>query len=175
MSILQRTPQNTNLLQPTKYLLTFSRIPETQYFLQSVNIPGVSAGQTLINTPVHDYYAASNKMEFSNLSINFLLDEDLKSWQNIFYWMNSIGSPKSLEERKALQEIQTGTYGKKAYYSDAILTILSNLNNPIIRIHFHNLFPVSLSDIQFDTKLSADDIMTGDATFVYSYFEFEEI
>ena len=59
----------------------------------------------------------------------------------------------------------------KPWYSDATLTILSNLNNPIRRINFTNIFPVSLTDLQFDTKMSADDIITADAAFVYDQFE----
>ncbi len=59
----------------------------------------------------------------------------------------------------------------KQQYSDATLTILSSLNNPIARVEFTNMFPVSLSDIFFDTKQSADDIITADATFVYDQFK----
>jgi hypothetical protein len=46
------------------------------------------------------------------------------------------------------------------------------LNNPVIRVQFTNVFPVSLSDINFDTRMSADDIITADATFVYDTFKF---
>jgi hypothetical protein len=59
----------------------------------------------------------------------------------------------------------------KQQYSDATLTILSALNNPIARVEFVNMFPVSLSDIYFDTKQSADDIITADATFVFDQFK----
>ena len=60
-------------------------------------------------------------------------------------------------------------------YSDATLTVLSALNNPIVRIKFTNVFPITLNDIGFDTSLSADTIITADATFMYDYYEFEEI
>ena len=33
------------------------------------------------------------------------------------------------------------------------------------------MFPVSLSDVQFDTTQSADTIITADAVFRYEYFE----
>jgi hypothetical protein len=32
------------------------------------------------------------------------------------------------------------------------------------------MFPISLSDIDFDTQQSADKIMTATATFQYEYF-----
>ena len=59
-------------------------------------------------------------------------------------------------------------------YSDATLTVLSSLNNPILRVKFYNLFPISLSDIMFDSAQSADDIITADATFIFDYFDFEK-
>ena len=172
MTAMTRNPQNTNLLQPTKYLLTFTRIPTAQYFLQSVNIPGITGSQLTINTPLLDYPVPGNKLEHSSLNINFLLDEQMESWKNIFNWFRAIASPESMEERKRLRVLQAGQDNKSSYYSDAILTILSNLNNPIVKVQFFNVFPVSLSDIQFDTRLSADDTMTADATFAYEYFNF---
>ena len=172
MTALTRNPQNTNLLQPTKYLLTFSRIPAAQYFLQSVNIPGISGSQNIITTPILDYPVAGNKIEHSPLNINFLLDEQMESWKNIFQWFRAIASPESMEERRRLRIVQSGQDNRDSYYSDAILTILSNLNNPIVKVQFYNVFPVSLSDIQFDTRLSADDTMTADASFAYEYFNF---
>ena len=37
------------------------------------------------------------------------------------------------------------------------------------------MFPISLSDIIFDSSQSADDVMTADATFIFDYFEFESV
>ena len=58
-------------------------------------------------------------------------------------------------------------------FSDATLTVFSALNNPLIRVKYINAFPSSLSDIQFDTKSSADTIITATASFNYDYFIFE--
>ena len=82
-----------------------------------------------------------------------------------------MGSPKSLEDRVNYNTIQNSNTSKVSYYSDANLTVMTALNNPAVRINFHRMFPVSLSDIQFDTKLSADNILTATATFRYEYFE----
>ena len=57
MTVLTRTPENTNPLQPTKFLLTFKKIKDTQYFCQSVNIPGVSLGEVVRATPFLDMYS----------------------------------------------------------------------------------------------------------------------
>ena len=173
MSVLSRTPQNTNLLQPTKFLLTFDRIGAATYFCQSVNIPGVSVGQAPINFPSVTVYSPGNQITYNNLNVNFLVDESLVSWQNLHDWFRSFASPDGTEERNLKTRLQN-EYNKqdKKQYSDAVLTILNNLNNPVIRVQFTNVFPVSLSDITFDTRMSADDIITADATFVFDEFKF---
>jgi hypothetical protein len=171
MVILARNPQNTNLLQPTKFLMSFDRIPDTQYFCQSVNIPGINGSQIPVSSPGLDYYLAGNKITYNNLSITFLLDEEMLSWRNIHKWFRSFASPEGTSERKNLSEIQNPN---KKYemspYSDASLNIITNLNNSNIRVEFYNLFPISLSDVQFDTRLSAEESMTADATFVFEYY-----
>ena len=176
MTVLTRTPENTNLLQPSKFLLTFDRLGSTQYFCQSVNLPGVSVGQAPLNFPSLDVYAPGNKIAYNNFNVTFTVDEELKTWQSLYNWFLSFAAPSGTDERNLKSELQN-QYKKntKKEYSDATLTILSSLNNPILRVEFTNMFPVSLSDIQFDTKLSADDIITADVTFVYESFKFVPI
>ena len=85
----------------------------------------------------------------------------------------SIASPVSYEERKSLTAAQNQfATSKLVNYSDATLTVLSSLNNPILRVQFINLFPITLSDIMFDSSQSADDVISGDAVFMFDYFKF---
>ena len=84
MSALNRNPENTNLLQPTKFLLTFSRITTTQYFCQSVNVPSISLGEVQRDTPFLDLYSPGTKLSYDPLDISFIIDEDLQSWKNLY-------------------------------------------------------------------------------------------
>ena len=173
MTALARTPQNTNFLQPTKFLLTFSRIPTVQYFCQAVNLPGVSVGQAPINFPSVDVYAPGNKIAYNNFNITFGVDEGVTGWQEMYNWFRSFASPNGTDERNRLTLLQNnGILAQKPWYSDATLTVYNNLNNPVVRVNFTNIFPVSLSDLQFDTKSNADEIITADVNFVYEQFEF---
>jgi hypothetical protein len=174
MTALGRTPQNTNLLQPTKYVLVFDRISTTQYFCQSLNIPGISLGEATINTPLKDIYSPGTKLSYNEFNINFIVDEQLESWKQLYNWFQSIASPQGFDERNRLTEIQNQYTPNTKFknFSDSTLSILSALNNPIMRVNFINMFPLSLSDINFDTAQSADDIITASASFRYEYFNF---
>jgi hypothetical protein len=177
MSQLTNTPQNTAYLQPTKYLLTFDRIGSVKYFCQTINIPGMSLPEIKVNTPFLDINSPGTKLNFNTLTINWIVDESLDSWKQIYNWFFSIASPNGYTQRTRLSQQQNNNnYLNPNHpinpFSDGILTVLSALNNPLIRIQFYNLFPTTLSDIDFDVKQSAEDVITGSATFAYDYFEF---
>lgn len=175
MTVISRTPENTNFLQPTKFLLTFDRIPNVQYFCQEANIPGVSLSAITVNSPVLDYHVTGNKLNYGTFNIKFLVDEEIESWKNIYEWLLSIASPHGSDERNYLSKLQN-QFKETSFpnYSDAVLTVLTNLNNPIVRIKMAGTFPMSLSDIQFDTKSSSDNIITADASFSVKYFDIEK-
>lgn len=176
MTVITRTPDNTNFLQPTKFLLTFSRIPEVTYFCQEVNIPGMSIPNIQVPSPMLDYHVAGNKITYNQFSIRFMVDEKLQSWKNIHDWFRSMAAPTGFQERNTLSAIQNQyNQSKLTSYSDATLSILTNLNNPSMRVNLYSLFPISLSDIQFDTTLSADHIITADATFMVEYFDLDPL
>ena len=167
MTALNRNPQNTNLLQPTKYLLNFKRIETVQYFCQSVNVPSIKLGEVSRATPFLDLYSPGTKLDYSLLDIEFIVDEELQTWKNLYNWFTSIADPNGFEKRTYKEELQ-----RSEHFSDATLTILSNLNNPVLRINFNNLFPVSMGDINFDTRLSADNLITVAATFRYESYSY---
>ena len=167
MTAFLRTPQNTNPLQPTKFLLTFTRTGAVPFFCQTVNLPGVSLGEVIRPSPFLDMYSPGTKLQYSPLEITFIMDEELQGWRNLYDWFTSIADPDGFEKRRVNQELQI-----LKNYSDATLSVLTALNNPAIRIEFINIFPTSLSDIQFDTTVSADTIVTARASFRYQSYKY---
>lgn len=167
MTVITRSPENTNLLQPTKFLLTFSKIATTQYFCQTVNLPGVSLGEVVRVTPFLDMYSPGTKLTYEPLEMEFVVDEELLSWKNLYDWFTSMADPDGFGKRGVSRELQS-----IKYFSDATLTVLSALNNPILRIQYTNVFPLSISDIGFDTTRSADTIITAKATFRYQSYKY---
>lgn len=167
MTVLTRTPENTNPLQPTKFLLTFKKIKDTQYFCQSVNIPGVSLGEVIRTTPFLDMYSPGTKLNYESLDIEFIVDSELTSWKNMYDWFISMADPDGFEKRD-----HTITPSSTKHMSDATLTVLSSLNNPLVRIEYIDLFPTSLGAIDFDTRLSSDTIITCKASFRYQSYKY---
>lgn len=170
MPLSVRQPENTSFLQPTKFALTFRRIPNIVYFLQSVNLPGVSTGEAMVPTPFVDTYRAGDKIVYDTLNLTFIVDEDMRSWFEIHDWIRGLTFPKSFDEYKRLKKVNSDFGG---VYSDATLSITTNANAPNIRLRFADCFPTSLSSIQFNASDSADITVTADATIRFQYYEVE--
>jgi len=172
------TPNNPNFLQPNKFQLNFSRMPNLQYFCQAVSVPGVSMGEVLQNTPFVDLYLPGDKLIYDLLNITFYIDENIQSWKEVHDWMRAMTFPKEFEEYGKLENLNKYTRSSstdKPQYSDGIITLLTSSNVPKIKFKFYELFPVSLSTFIMSTTDSPESTMTADATFRYSYFDIETV
>lgn len=169
MTALTRTPQNTNPLQATKFLLTFDRISTITYFCQTTNLPGVSLGEVERSTPFIEQFSPGTKLKYESLDISFIVNEDLSSWKNLYDWFLSIANPDGFDGRNNVPGISAKAYN---YFSDAKLVILSALNNPVFAVDFKNVFPISMSGLEFDTTTDANKIITCNATFRYESYNY---
>ena len=180
MTIINRNPTNKDLLQTTKFLLTFSRLPNMSFFCQSANLPGVSLSEVPFNTPFIDLYVPGEKLVYDTFNITFLVDEDLRTWTEIHDWIRGLTFPTDFKEyvnlsRQAGASNIRGSTGLKPQYSDAVLTLYTNKNNPNFRIKLVDVFPTSLSSILVNTSDTAENIIVSDATFRFSYYDYERI
>ena len=174
-------PKSSSLLQPTKFQLNFNRIPDVQYFCQRVNLPGGSVQAVSQTTPFKNRPVAGQKLDYETLRIEFMVEEEMYSWEEIHNWLKDIGTETSFQDYQNLARLSkssslAATLNKRPTpYSDGMLTILSTQNNPKIRFHFYDLFPVSLGDIEFSTEKSAEQVYTVEATFMFFYYEISRI
>lgn len=168
-STLAKIPENTSILQTTKFTFVIPELPFARYFCQTVSLPGVSTSSVTIETPFSATFRHGDKLIFEPFSINAIIDEDLRVWEETYRWLVSMTKPTAYSE-----------YGKRAgvpsdIYYDGFLTINTNANNPNIRIKFKSVHPTSLGSIQFNTSDNAETVPTADISFRYDYFELERI
>lgn len=176
MSSLSRNPQNTNYLQATKFTVMFPKISTVTYFCTAVNIPELSSDPARQNTPFVDLYRPGDKLQYGTFDIEFIVDEEMWSYQVIHDWIRGYTFPCSFDEyknmnRKSLYSLQV----QRPQYSDAHLNILSGLNNRKLEVKFVDAFPITLSDIRFDTSSSADQPIHATARFRYQLFNIDRV
>jgi hypothetical protein len=176
MTIITRTPENPNFLQPNKFQLTFSRAPNIQYFCQSLSVPGISLSEVPRQTPFVDLYSPGEKAIYDVMNITFLVDENLSSWLEMHDWIRAMTFPENFEEYKNLSRMAKNVSNPKTpQFSDATLTILSSSNNPTWRFKFIDCFPTSISSFVLSASDSPENIVTADATIRFAYYNIEKM
>ena len=107
--------------------------------------------------------AGSGGVQFGDLSLRFIIDEELKNYTSIHNWIRTYG----------LSEGRTPE-GTEDQYSRANLFILTSHNNTNHVIEFKNMFPVSLSGVPFDATVGDIDYLTADVTFKYEKYDIRD-
>lgn len=163
---LQGQPSNTNPLQITGYRFFIQRLPHVVYFGQAGNLPGFSFGSIDYSTPMSPVIPIpGDSVTFDPLSVKFIVDENMANWKEIYHWVQALARIKelNLEPRE----------GQEATVSDAVLYILTSNKNVNLKVFFRDLFPVSLTGLDFDSSVTDLDPFIAEATFKYCYYEFE--
>ena len=135
MSALTRNPKNPNYLQPNKFQLNFSRLPNMQYFCQTVVVPGISMGESLTPNPFVDLYKPGEKAIYDVLNITFFIDEQMLAWFEVHDWIRAMTFPKEYEEYQKLGQLNrvaSARAGIKPQYSDGSITISIVIKHTIL-------------------------------------------
>ena len=98
----------------------------------------------------------------------------------IYTWIRGLGFPESLQEIYDLQTEHKRKYQDKGraardikgmdIYSDGTLLVLNSTQNLEFKVDFSDLFPYSLSTIQFDATDTEIEYFTAEVTFKYTLF-----
>ena len=170
---LYAQPDNKNMLSPTGFRFVLNRTPGVNYFTYSVPIPTLSLGEIDTENPNVRLPFPGDKLRFEPLSIRFRVDEDLQNYLEIHNWLLSLGYPEDILNQSGYAR---GAYNTSAaVYSDGSLLILTSNMNVNLRITFKNLFPISLTELNFDASLTDIEYLEATATFRYSTYEIERV
>ena len=91
-----------------------------------------------------------------------MVSEDLSNWLEIYSWIRSCSTYKDFNEI-------VGT--DKSLVSDATLYILNSNNNLSKTVRFYNLFPKSISSIEFDYADTELSTLISTVEFAFTYFD----
>jgi len=168
-------PSSFDQTNPALFRLIFNKFPNVEYLSYSVNIPGVSLGEIIQPTPLLDLRLPGDKLTFDPLTLNFIVQENLANYIEIYNWMFGIGHPQSLDSYKSIARSSPNNSNRVNIYSDATLFILSNKQNPIAKVTFVDVYPTALSPLQYDASVTDVTPITTDVTLNYSYYKLETI
>jgi len=187
-SPLNRQPTALDYSSPTQFRFLINQLPKVQYFTTEANIPGITLGEGTFSTPLKDLTLLGDKLSYDDLTISFIVDENLENYIEIHTWLTAIGFPKDRSQfkdfRSTTSNTKTSTRGESkdigdvkaatpeiSMVSDAMLTILTNKNNPVVECRFADIFPTSLSGLEYSQNQTDVEYLTATVTFKYKLYE----
>lgn len=163
---------NRNFLSPTGFKFSLSKKEKVDFLSNTAKIPGINFGTALQSTPFRIMDVPGTEIVFEDFTLSFLVDEDLTNYMLIHNWIYALGFPESFKQFKdETTDPETGLDDKLLQYCDGTLHILNSNYRNIAMVKFKDLFPISLTPLQFTA--SDDDInyFTAEVSFRYTYYD----
>jgi len=158
--------ENRNFLSPTGFKFILNRAPKVSFFSNSANIPGLTLGVAIQPTYLKDIDTPGDKIQFDDFNLRFIVDEDLKNYLEVQNWIRGLGYPGRVERRN----IKT-----QDIYSDGTLTILNSNFQPNFRVNFKDLWPYSLTTLNFDATDTDIQYFTAEVSFKYTIYDITDL
>ena len=158
---------NRNFLSPAGFLFNITKEPKVSFFCTSASIPELFFQTNTQPSYLKDIDVPGEKLEYGDLTVRFLVDEDLKNYMAIHNWMIGIGYPESAGDFKAETTKPDTSRDLNLQYSDGSLTIQNSNFRTCAIVRYKDMFPTSLTSLEFDTGVTDIQYFTAEATFKY--------
>jgi hypothetical protein len=149
---------NKNFLSPVGFQLKIdsSKYPNLEYFCTSASLPGITMSEAPVPYKGANIGFVGDRIAFGDLVVKFNVTENMENYLETFNWIHDI-----VNGEKEHSEMQ----------SDATLIVLNSHLNKTKEVHYKDIFPISLSGLDFDVNQGDIEYLTAEVTFKYSYFE----
>ena len=163
--------QNRNFLSPTGFKFTLAKEPKVSFMCNSARIPEITLGIAKQPTYLKMIDVPGEILTYGDLVLKFLVDENMENYMAVHYWLTGLGFPETTQQYKDLTTDDEGIRDSKEAFSDGTLSILNSNYKSIATVKFRDLFPVSLSSLEFDATPSDIIYFTAQVTFKYTIYD----
>lgn len=170
MSALLNSPKNLNFLAQNNFLYEIDKCPGVAYFCNEAEIPDISVSHVRQQSMFANIPQPADSISFGQLSMNFLVDEDLENYFQMVDWLYGIGGPASFKNRKDFLDKFQGKI-----HSTINLLIFDAQKKPHFSVRYFDCIPTTLSRLLLATDSGTVNYLTCTASFQYSYFEYEKL
>ena len=176
------TIENRNFLSPVGFKFTIDRLRGVDFFCQSANIPAMNIGEADTGTIVNKIKNPGDELQYEDLYLRFLVDENMKNWYQVANWMREIATPYSNTEfrfkRGSIPPVNkreaTVDYASSnnQWRCDCSLLVLSSNYRVVSEIVFRDAWPTSLSTLNFDSSVPDINYFTAEVGLKYNYYDY---
>ena len=158
----------SNFLSGIGFQFQLNKYPKVAFFCQSANVPGLNLATTTQATRMNAIPHPGDEVNFDDLSLRFLVNEDLSNYKAIHDWIRGLGHPRSGND---YNNLLVGEGYEDKTYSDGNLFILDSNFNKKFAVNFKDLFPVTLGGLNFDSTYNDTEYFAVDVVFKYTIYD----
>ena len=126
--------QNRNFLSPTGFQFSLSKEPKVSFFCTSARIPELSLQTTVQPSYLKDIDVPGEKITYGDLTIQFLVDENMENYKTVYDWIVGLGFPETTQQYKDFlsdPKDVTQPGDEKEQFADGTLRILNSTSTDI--------------------------------------------
>ena len=165
--------QNRNFLSPVGFKFTLAKEPKVNFFCNSARIPEITLSVLQQPTYLKDLDIPGGKLQYGDLNLRFLVDEDIDNYMAIHNWLTGLGFPETTQDYRDLltnEDDLTQPLDPKRAFSDGSLYILDSNYNTNAIVKFKDLFPIALTSLEFDSTQTDIQYFTAEVSFKYTVY-----
>ena len=162
---------NRNFLSGIGFKFNIGRYPKVDFFCNTARIPEITLSTATQASYLKDIDVPETKLTFGDLTIQFLVDENMENYRIVHDWMYGLGFPETAQQFKDLTTDQDGQRDMPLQFADGTLRILNSNFNEVAKVKFLDMFPVSLSSLDFDATQTDVNYFTAQASFKYTVYQ----
>ena len=161
---------NRNFLSPIGFKFTLSKNPKIAFFCNSARIPEISLGTAIQPSYLKDIDVPGEELSYGDFSLTFLVDENMENYMAVHNWLTGLGFPETAQQFKDATTDEDGLRDLNKQFSDGSLHILNSNFRDVAIVKFKDLFPISLTSLDFEASDADINYFTAEVTFKYTVY-----
>tara|TARA_Y100000766_G_scaffold53189_1_gene43074 strand:+ start:29 stop:568 length:540 start_codon:yes stop_codon:yes gene_type:complete len=161
---------NRNFLSGVGFKFNLSKFPKVDFFSNSARIPELNLELTRQPSYLKNIDVPGERLTYGDLTLRFLVDENMENYISVYTWLKGLGFPETTKEYKDLTTDKDGQRDNKEAFCDGTLRILNSNYREVAKVKFTDLFPTSLTSLDFDATNTDIQFFTAEATFKYTIY-----
>ena len=155
-------PDQINFLDASYHQMAVARLPMTSFTVQQATIPDVILRAVQHGTPFVKLNFAGDSLDFSEFRCTFIVDEQMKNYNELYLWLRGLAFPESHEQYRDLTANEEIVGGVR---SDISLVISNSSHLAKLSLDMVDCVPTSLSNLTFTTTARGPNYVTATVTF----------
>ena len=163
--------QNRNFLSGVAFKFNLAKFPKVDFFSNSARIPELSLELAQQASYLKNIDVPGERLTYGDFTLRFLVDENMENYISVYNWLTGLGFPETTKEFADLIKDKDGQRDAKEAFCDGTLRILNSNYREVAKVKFIDLFPTSLTSLDFDATNTDVQYFTAEATFKYTLYK----